>query len=310
MSATQPSMEDDEPSPKPKSNNLWSRFKRWFCACEPEDRAQLQQTITDAVEQELIPQSTAGLIDSVLDFHEMRVRDVMIPRGQMDVIDETAELVDIMQTVVRTGHSRYPVIRANRDEVVGMLLAKEMLRFFNQLPAFEDQQSLAEVKWPHFDLVSHTRPAMFVPESKRLDALLAEFRLTRTHMAIVLDEFGGVAGLVTIEDVLEEIVGDIDDEFDVAERENIREQAPRRHTVRALTPISEFNEFFGTDYSDDEYGTIGGLIANHFGRLPRRGDVQVVDDLEFKVLGADRRRLHLLMVSRLNQESTTDETDD
>jgi len=314
-------MEEDEPpsesssqdanKTRPQRSGLFARIKRWFCSCEPENRAELQHNIAQAAEQELIPPSTAGLIDSVLNFHDLRVRDVMIPRGQMDVIDETADINEVMRAVLRTGHSRYPVIRANRDEVIGILLVKELLQFFTQLPKLDQNPAEAENRWPNFDLISHTRTAMFVPESKRLDALLAEFRLTRTHMAIVLDEFGGVAGLITIEDVLEEIVGDIDDEFDVTERENIREQAPRRHAVRALTPISDFNEFFNTDFSDDEYGTIGGLIVNRFGRLPRRGEVTVLGNLEFKILGADRRRLHLLLVTRLetDQDDNNSPTD-
>jgi magnesium and cobalt transporter len=252
----------------------------------------MKQVVRDSVESEVFPASTGGLIDSVLDFHELRVRDVMVPRGQMDVVEEGASLSDVLSIGIETGHSRYPVIRANRDEVIGILLVKELLGFFASREEGGDDKP--------FDVRALIRSPMFVPESKRLDALLAEFRLTRTHMAIVLDEFGGVAGLVTIEDVLEEIVGDIDDEFDVEERVNIRRQAPRRHTVRALTPIAEFNEAFGTDFSDDEYDTIGGLVSNTLGHLPRRGEVARLGEYEFKVLGADRRRLHLLLVTKLD----------
>ncbi len=287
-------MEDEPPSPDSQSGSWWQRIKQRLCPCEIRTIDQMKSLVRQATETEVFPISTGGLIDSVLDFHDLRVRDVMVPRGQMDVIDEGTTLPELLSAAIETGHSRYPVIRSNRDEVIGILLVKELLRFYanSQQPGGEST----------FDLLDLVRTPMFVPESKRLDALLAEFRLTRTHMAIVLDEFGGVAGLVTIEDVLEEIVGDIDDEFDVEERVNIRQQAPRRHTVRALTPIGEFNEVFGTDFSDDEYDTIGGLVSNTLGHLPRRGEVARLGEYEFKVLGADRRRLHLLLVTKLDFE--------
>ncbi|WP_372592412.1 HlyC/CorC family transporter [Guyparkeria sp.] len=280
---------------------MWQRLKNRLCPCRIRSVEQTKQLVRDAAECEVFPVSTGGLIDSVLDFHELRVRDVMVPRGQMDVIEDSATLSDILSAAIESGHSRYPVIRSNRDEVIGILLVKELMRFFADREEGGDNEA--------FDLLSLVRTPMFVPESKRLDALLAEFRLTRTHMAIVLDEFGGVAGLVTIEDVLEEIVGDIDDEFDVEERVNIRQQAPRRHTVRALTPISEFNEAFDTEFSDDEYDTIGGLISNTLGHLPRRGEVARLGSYEFKVLGADRRRLHLLLVTKLDFEPTEEGSD-
>ena len=287
-------MEDEPPSPDSARQSWWQRLKHRFCPCEIHSVEQMKSLVRDATESEIFPISTGGLIDSVLDFHDLRVRDVMVPRGQMDVIEEGTTLPELLSAAVESGHSRYPVIRSNRDEVIGILLVKELLRFY---ASSQDPDSS-----PDFELLDLVRTPMFVPESKRLDALLAEFRLTRTHMAIVLDEFGGVAGLVTIEDVLEEIVGDIDDEFDVEERVNIRQQAPRRHTVRALTPISEFNEAFGTEFSDDEYDTIGGLVSNTLGHLPRRGEVARLGEYEFKVLGADRRRLHLLLVTKLDFE--------
>jgi len=286
-------MEDEPPSPDTARVSWWQRLKQRFCPCEIHTVEQMKSLVRQATETEVFPVSTGGLIDSVLDFHDLRVRDVMVPRGQMDVIEEGTTLPQLLSAAIESGHSRYPVIRSNRDEVIGILLVKELLRFYANSQEQGGEQ-------PDFDLLALVRTPMFVPESKRLDALLAEFRLTRTHMAIVLDEFGGVAGLVTIEDVLEEIVGDIDDEFDVEERVNIRQQAPRRHTVRALTPIGEFNEVFGTDFSDDEYDTIGGLVSNTLGHLPRRGEVARLGDYEFKVLGADRRRLHLLLVTKLD----------
>ena len=295
-------MEDEPPSTDSRRESLWQRLKNRLCPCRIRSVEQTKQLVRDAADAEVFPVSTAGLIDSVLDFHELRVRDVMVPRGQMDVIEDSATLSDILSAAIESGHSRYPVIRSNRDEVIGILLIKELMRFFADREEGGDNEK--------FDLLALVRTPMFVPESKRLDALLAEFRLTRTHMAIVLDEFGGVAGLVTIEDVLEEIVGDIDDEFDVEERVNIRQQAPRRHTVRALTPISEFNAAFGTDFSDDEYDTIGGLVSNTLGHLPRRGEVARLGSYEFKVLGADRRRLHLLLVTKLDFEPTEEGSDD
>lgn len=291
-------MEDEPPSPDSANESWLRRIKQRICPCEIRSVEQMKFLVHQATEAEIFPVSTGGLIDSVLDFHDLRVRDVMVPRGQMDVIEEGTTLPELLSSAIETGHSRYPVIRSNRDEVIGILLVKELLRFYAN-----SQESEGETR---FDLLTLVRTPMFVPESKRLDALLAEFRLTRTHMAIVLDEFGGVAGLVTIEDVLEEIVGDIDDEFDVEERVNIRQQAPRRHTVRALTPIGEFNEAFDTDFSDDEYDTIGGLISNTLGHLPRRGEVARLGEYEFKVLGADRRRLHLLLVTKLDFEPSED----
>ncbi len=283
---------DDDSSPSRSTEPGWfGRLRQQWCVNQIKSCDDILTVVKAAAEKEIIPTSALNLIDSVLEFHDSRVRDVMIPRGQMDVLDITATLPEILAEIAETGHSRYPVILENRDEVAGVLLAKELLHFYASDPAPE--------AFATFDLRSHMRSVMFVPESKRLDALLAEFRLTRTHMAIVLDEFGGVAGLVTIEDVLEEIVGDIDDEYDTEARVHIREQAPNRFTVRALTPIDEFNDHFSTDFPDDEYDTIGGLITHELGHLPRRGEVVRLGGYEFKILGADKRRLHLLLVTTL-----------
>ncbi|MHB1229293.1 MAG: HlyC/CorC family transporter [Halothiobacillus sp.] len=283
---------DDDSSPSRSTESGWfGRLRQQWCVNQIKSCDDILTVVKAAAEKEIIPTSALNLIDSVMEFHDSRVRDVMIPRGQMDVLDITATLPEILAEIAETGHSRYPVILENRDEVAGVLLAKELLHFYASDPAPE--------AFATFDLRSHMRSVMFVPESKRLDALLAEFRLTRTHMAIVLDEFGGVAGLVTIEDVLEEIVGDIDDEYDTEARVHIREQAPNRFTVRALTPIDEFNDHFSTDFPDDEYDTIGGLITHELGHLPRRGEVVRLGGYEFKILGADKRRLHLLLVTTL-----------
>ena len=295
---------DDESSPSRSTEPGWfSRLRQQWCLNQISSVADIFNVAKSAAEREIIPSSALNLIDSVLEFHQSRVRDVMIPRGQMDVLDVTASLPEILAEISETGHSRYPVILENRDEVAGVLLAKELLHFYASEPSAEAMAG--------FDLRKHMRSVMFVPESKRLDALLAEFRLTRTHMAVVLDEFGGVAGLVTIEDVLEEIVGDIDDEYDTETRVHIREQAPNRFTVRALTPIEEFNDHFATEFSDDEYDTIGGLITHELGHLPRRGEAVRLGGFEFKVLGADKRRLHLLLVTTLTTaQKDADEKED
>jgi len=264
----------------------------------PQSREDLLEQIKNAAERDIIPVSSVGLMEGVLSFHELRARDVMIPRGQIDVIEADATFEDILSEVTDSGHSRYPVIGESRDEVIGILLVKELLRYCST--------GAKEA----FDLRSQLRTPMFVPESKRLDALLTDFRLTRNHMAIVLDEFGGVAGLVTIEDVLEEIVGDIDDEYDTKEKVNIRQQAPKRYTVRALTPIDEFNDYFNTEFPENDYGTIGGLVTHQLGHLPRRGEVVRMGRFEFKVLGADKRRLHLLLATELPEELLENERAD
>lgn len=292
-------MDDDPSSPSRSTETSWfDRLRKQWFSNQIQSCADILSVVELAAQKEIIPHSAYGLIDSVLQFHGSRVRDIMIPRGQMDVIDATVSLADILAKIAETGHSRYPVIREHRDEIAGILLVKELLHFYSEQP---DKPEHAD-----FDLSKHTRAAMFVPESKRLDALLAEFRLTRTHMAIVLDEFGGVAGLVTIEDVLEEIVGDIDDEYDTEERINIREQSSHRFTVRALTPVNEFNDRFATTFSNDEYDTIGGLITHELGHLPRRGEIVRLGGFEFKILGADKRRLHLLLVTPLPIEMRED----
>ncbi|MFP4154529.1 MAG: HlyC/CorC family transporter [Halothiobacillaceae bacterium] len=291
-------MDESESRSGTAGRNWLERLGQAFNS-EPQSRDDLLEQIQTAARREIIPSGSVRLMEGVLGFHDMRARDVMIPRGQIDVIHSEASLEDILEEATDSGHSRYPVIEASRDEVVGILLVKELLRHFAGKTGSE------------FDLRVHLRTPMFVPESKRLDTLLADFRLTRTHMAIVLDEFGGVAGLVTIEDVLEEIVGDIDDEYDTEERINIRQQAPNRHTVKALTPIDEFNKHFGCDFPESEYGTIGGLVTHELGHLPRRGEIARMGRYEFKVLGADKRRLHLLLVTeRAQPQEFVDEAQD
>jgi magnesium and cobalt transporter len=251
---------------------------------EPQDRDALVEELREAAERGLLDSDALEMLEGVLEVGDLQVRDIMVPRSQMTVIEREERLDRLLPVVVESGHSRFPVIGEDRDQVVGILLAKDLLRHY------------AENKRDDFDIREVVRPAVFVPESKRLNVLLKEFRKNRHHMAIVVDEYGGVAGLVTIEDVIEQIVGDIADEYDVEEDQAIRREAPREYTVRALTRIDEFNEYFGTAFSDEEFDTIGGLVAHAFGRLPRRGDGVAIGELQFRVLRSDRRRIELLRV--------------
>ncbi|WP_374340582.1 HlyC/CorC family transporter [Methyloversatilis sp.] len=257
---------------------------------EPEDREQLLVLLHSAFERNLLDADALSIIEGALQVSDMPVREVMIPRAQMDVIDIDDPLDKIVQTALRTAHSRFPVIGENRDDVMGILLAKDLLRLMSG-----HDDSLREM----------LRPAIFIPESKRLNVLLREFRASRNHMAIVVDEYGGVAGLVTIEDVLEQIVGDIEDEYDFDESaDNIRADQTGRYRVKAATEIEDFNEVFGTVFENDDFDTVGGMVIHQIGRLPKRGEVVEVGDLRFTVLRADSRRVHTLMVDRIPQAST------
>ena len=223
------------------------------------------------------------MIEGVLQVSEMTVRDIMIPRSQMDVVSQEDSPPEFIPLVLETRHSRFPVIGENKDDVVGILLAKELLNYYANPESF--------------DLKDTFRPAVFVPESKRLNVLLRDFRANRNHMAIVVDEYGGVSGLVTIEDVLEQIVGDIEDEYDFDESEdNIIAEASGRFRVKAQTEIGDFNTRFATDFADDEFDTVGGLVLQAFGRLPKRGEVTTIGGLRFRVVRADSRRLYTLQI--------------
>ncbi len=254
-----------------------------FLMREPEDREQLLHLLHSAHERDLLDADALAMIEGVLQVSEMQARDIMIPRSQMDVIDISESPAQFIPMVIQTAHSRFPVIGENRDNIIGILLAKDLLRFY----AGEEEFNVREM----------LRPTVFIPESKPLNVLLKEFRASRNHIAIVVDEYGGVAGLVTIEDVLEQIVGDIEDEHDVDEvDEKIVEERGGQYRVKALTEITDFNAVFGTDYSDEEFDTIGGLVLQRFGRIPKRGEQVSFDNLSFKVLRADSRRMHLLQV--------------
>jgi magnesium and cobalt transporter len=252
---------------------------------EPGDREQLAHLLRSAYSRNLLDADAMSIIEGALTVSEMQVRDIMIPRAQVDFIDINEPVETFIPQVISTAHSRFPVIDQNRDDVVGVLLAKDLLRYY----AGEEDFNVREM----------LRPAVFVPEAKRLNVLLREFRASRNHMAIVVDEYGGVAGLVTIEDVLEQIVGDIEDEYDFDEAsDNILPEQGGRFRVKAITQIADFNAAFGTNFPDDAADTIGGLIIKHLGRLPKRGELVLVEGVRFQVLRADSRRVYTLLADR------------
>ena len=260
---------------------------------EPEDRDELLALLHSAFERNLIDADALSIIEGALQMSDMQVRDVMIPRAQMDCVHLDDPIDVIANFAIDTAHSRFPAIGDGKDDVAGILLAKDLLRYF---------------AGREFDLRDMLRPAVFVPESKRLNVLLREFRVSRNHMAIVVDEYGGVAGLVTIEDVLEQIVGDIEDEYDFDEvGDSIRLDQNGRYRVKATTEIEDFNEAFATHFSDEEYDTVGGLVIRHFGRLPKRGEAVELEGLKIQVLRADSRRVHTLVVERLPKPVVVEE---
>ena len=251
---------------------------------EPGDREQLVELLHSAYQRNLLDADALSMMEGVIQVSERQVREIMIPRAQMDVIDISEAPEKFIPFVVETAHSRFPVIDGDKDNIIGILLAKDLLRYY----AGEE-----------FDVRDMLRPAVFVPETKRLNVLLRDFRGNRNHIALVVDEYGGVCGMVTIEDVLEQIVGEIEDEYDFDEESgNIIASPDGRFRVRALTEIEQFNEEFGTHYSDEEVDTIGGLVTHHFGRVPHRGEKVRLDDLIFEVLRADARQIHMLLVRR------------
>ena len=251
---------------------------------EPEDREQLLQLLRGAHDRNLMDADALSIIEGALSVSEMQVRDIMVPRAQMDVVSIHDPLEKIVDFALDTAHSRFPAIGESKDDVIGILLAKDLLRHY---------------AGREFDLRDSLRPAVFIPESKRLNVLLREFRASRNHMAIVVDEYGGVSGLVTIEDVLEQIVGDIEDEYDFDESAgNIVLDNVGRYRVKAITEIDDFNAAFGTTFPDDDYDTIGGLVIHHLGRLPKRNEVMLIEGLRLQILRADSRRIHTLLVDQ------------
>jgi len=274
-------MNDDRPA----GQGSWLRRLVESLSGEPRDIEQLSDVLADAKDRGLIEADVLSMMEGVLQVSAIQVRDVMVPRAQMVVVQREDPPEKILPAVIESGHSRFPVVGEDRDEVVGILLAKDLLRYFGEDSAAS------------FDIRECLRHAVFIPESKRLNVLLREFRNSHNHMAIVVDEYGGVSGLLTIEDVLEQIVGDIGDEYDVDEVEGIHKEAERTFAVPALTRIEEFNDVFDTRFSDEEADTIGGLVLHELGRMPRRGEAIELGGLELKVLRADRRRIETLRVT-------------
>lgn len=266
------------------AHRTWLERLTNFLIREPKDSEQLIEQLRLATQRQLLNNQALAMIEGVLRVSDTQARDIMVPRSQMVIIEQDATPREILPILIESAHSRFPVIGENKDEVVGILLAKDLLAYNMHDPHL------------HFDIKKILRPAVFVPESKRLDILLQEFRINRNHMAIVVDEYGGVAGLITIEDILEQIVGDIEDEYDVSDENYIKKHNETQYIVKALTPIEEFNDYFFADFSDEEFDTIGGLVMQAFGHLPKRGESVVIDNFRFKVLHADNRRIHLLKV--------------
>ena len=267
----------------------WLERLTHFLSGTPQSKADLEGVLSLAADNEIIDDDARSIMEGALSVSDMQVRDIMIPRAQMTVIKVDAELDEALPQVIHAAHSRYPVIDDSLDNVVGILLAKDLL----QLLLSRDST---------FNIRTLMRPAVVVPESKRLNVLLREFRQNRNHMAIVIDEYGGVAGLVTIEDVLEEIVGEIEDETDVDEGRYIRRISNTDFFVQAQTPIEDFNEYFNSTLSEEEFDTIGGLVVNALGHLPARNETASFDGFEFKVVNADQRKLISLRVTPLKTD--------
>jgi magnesium and cobalt transporter len=267
------------------STGRWrSRLTRTLAA-RLADRGSLVELLAESKQRGVLDADAFAMLEGVLEVADLQVRDIMVPRGHMICLRRDEPLAGMLAAIVESGHSRFPVLADDRDDVVGVLLAKDLLRQF----AGADPQK--------FDLREYLRPATFVPESKRLNVLLKEFRVNRNHMAIVVDEYAGVAGLVTIEDVIEQIIGEIDDEFDVEDDQDIRREGERQFSVRGGTRIAEFNQFFNVELPEDEFDTIAGLVMKQFGRMPRRGESVQLAGLELRVLRADRRRIDTLRVT-------------
>ena len=274
---------DGSDKPSEKRRSWLDRLSSAFSG-EPSTRDDLVAILRDAQSDGLIAGDTLKMMEGAIAVADLTVGDVMVPRAQMVSLPVEARFLDLMKQVVESGHSRFPVHGDNKDEILGILLAKDLLR---GVVADNGPGTVREL----------LRPAVLIPESKKLNLLLKEFRLSRNHMAIVVDEYGGVAGLVTIEDVLEQIVGDIEDEHDVEEDSYVKPLPSGDFLVKALTPIESFNEAFDTEFSDDEFDTVGGLVMSAFGHLPKRNEVTQIGEFRFRVLNADSRRIHLLRLS-------------
>lgn len=280
-----------------KSQKSWLERLGQALQGDLKDLDQLQEVLHEAHRNQVIDIDALAMIEGVLQVSDMQVRDIMIPRSQMTVVERDADPKEILKTVIDSAHSRFPAVGESKDDVIGILLAKDLLPYF-----LEGEQRRLNIR----DIL---RPAVIIPESKRLNVLLKEFRANRNHMAIVVDEYGGVAGLVTIEDVLEQIVGEIEDEHDFEEDTQILQHENQTATVKGITPIEDFNHHFGTEFSDEEFDTIGGLVINQLGHLPKRGEVIELGDLQFRVLRATNRQVHLLEVRQLEAPTQSESID-
>ena len=254
---------------------------------EPKDQEQLIELLRSASQRHILDAEALSIVEGALSVSQMQARDIMIPRSQVVMVSRDASAEETLKLITETAHSRFPVIDDDRDDVIGILLAKDLLSAVVSAGKFE------------FDLREIMRPAVFIPESKRLNVLLREFRARRNHMAIVVDEYGGVAGMVTIENVLEQIVGEIEDEHDVDDDAPILQRNDSIFTIKALTPIEDFNEHFDADWNDEDFDTVGGLVVNQFGHLPERDEQITIGHFQFTVIRADNRRIHLLEMQTL-----------
>lgn len=285
----------DEPSPSSRqgrssTQSTWlEKLGQAFGGNEPQNLDQILEVLRDAQERDLFDQHALAMVEGVFEVTEMRARDIMIPRSHMKVLEQGADFGDVLNILTESGHSRFPVIGGDRDELIGVMLAKDALKYAGRPDTFALDEILREV--------------VIIPESKRLITLLNEFRSSRNHLAMVVDEYGGVSGLVTIEDVLEVIVGEIDDEHDSEDDHHIRPHRKGHYTVHALTEIDEFNEFFNTNLSEEDADTVGGYVMRLLGHVPKRGEQIESEGVLFTVLGADSRRIYRLKV-------TTDEAVD
>jgi magnesium and cobalt transporter len=279
-------MSEDRSSNEQKS--WFNRLTQAF-AHEPKNRKELLEVLREAHQNKLLDSEALAIVEGAIQVADLQVRDIMVPRSQMMSIKANQTPREFLPAIIEAAHSRYPVVGESLDDVAGILLAKDLLPL------------ILQGEQPNFNIKDLLRPATFVPESKRLNVLLREFRANHNHMAVVIDEYGGVAGLVTIEDVLEQIVGDIEDEHDVEEDSYVKPLPSGDFLVKALTPIDSFNEFFDTEFSDDEFDTVGGLVMSAFGHLPKRNEITEIGDFRFRVISADSRRVHLLRLTPANR---------
>ncbi|MCR9106311.1 MAG: CBS domain-containing protein [Gammaproteobacteria bacterium] len=280
-------MNEDKPG-HDNGDRSWIDKITLLFSSEPRNRGDLEDVLEVAAENDVIDADARNIMEGAMQVSDMQARDIMVPRAQMRVIKAESTLEELLPQIIESAHSRYPVVGESSDDILGILLAKDLL------------PQILEPSRDNFDIKNLLRPTVVVPESKRLNVLLREFRENRNHMAIVIDEYGGVAGLVTIEDVLEEIVGEIEDETDAQADRFIRKISSDDFLIKALTPIDDFNEYFESKFSDEEFDTIGGLVIHAFGHMPTRNEVATIDNYEFKVINADQRKIHSLRMRPLH----------